>query len=193
MSGITGYGQDSNQIRDQYLTLLITQMQNQNPMDPMSNDQMASQLAALAQLEQVEDMNDKFSKVLSATQMEQASQMIGDKVVYRPEGAETDLTGTVKGAKVKEGEVFLNVGGHEVRIEDILGLGASGTNSVVASDLSQAASLIGKEISFQTLGEDGGVMSIQETVRSVEFKGGRVLLNAGQFVVEPDMVTGINE
>ncbi len=193
MSGITGYGQDSNQIRDQYLTLLITQMQNQNPMDPMSNDQMASQLAALAQLEQVEDMNDKFSKVLSATQMEQASQMIGDKVVYRPEGVETDLTGTVKGAKVREGEVFLNVGGHEVRIEDILGLGASGTQSVVASDLSQAASLIGKEISFQTLGEDGGVMSIQETVRSVEFKDGRVLLNAGQFVVEPDMVTGINE
>jgi flagellar basal-body rod modification protein FlgD len=193
MSGITGYGQNSNQIRDQYLTLLITQMQNQNPMDPMSNDQMASQLAALSQLEQVEDMNDKFDKVLSATQMEQASQLIGDSVVYRPDGAEADMTGTVKGAQVKDGEVYLNVSGHEVKIEDILGLGAAGTHSVVASDLSQAAALIGKEISFQAAGEEGGLMNIQESVRSVEFKDGRILLNAGAFVVEPHMVTGINE
>jgi len=47
MSQVSGYGQNSGEIRDTYLKLLITQLQNQNPLDPMDNSEMASQLAQL--------------------------------------------------------------------------------------------------------------------------------------------------
>lgn len=193
MSQVNGYAQGSSEIRDQYLTLLITQLQNQNPMDPMSNDQMASQLAQLSQLEQIEEMNGKFDKVLLATQMNEASSLIGDRVTYRPEGAEEAAMGTVKGAEVKDGEVYLNVGGQEIKLEEILGVGSTGVQDMLASDLSQAASLIGKRINFMVQGADGNVVNTEADVRSVEFSDGKILLNAGDWVVEPHMVTGIIE
>ncbi len=39
--------------KDQFLKLLIAQMQNQDPMSPMQGDQMAAQLAQFSSLEQL--------------------------------------------------------------------------------------------------------------------------------------------
>ena len=64
---------------------------------------------------------------------------------------------------------------------------------MLASDLSQAASLIGKRINFSVEGLDGNVVNTEAEVRSVEFSDGKILLNAGDWVVEPHMVTGIIE
>ncbi len=61
-------GMSSKDIRGDYMMLLVAQLQHQNPLEPMSNDQMASQMAQLAQLEQLEHMNSTFDEVLVAEQ-----------------------------------------------------------------------------------------------------------------------------
>ena len=43
--------------KDQFLKLLIAQLQNQDPMNPMQGDQMASQLAQFSSLEQLQQIN----------------------------------------------------------------------------------------------------------------------------------------
>jgi len=43
--------------KDQFMKLLIAQMQNQDPMNPMQGDQMAAQLAQFSTLEQMQQMN----------------------------------------------------------------------------------------------------------------------------------------
>ena len=48
-----------------FMTLLITQMQNQNPLDPMSNQEMAAQLAQFAQLERMEEMSGNIEEMNS--------------------------------------------------------------------------------------------------------------------------------
>ncbi len=48
-----------------FMQLLITQMQNQNPLEPMSNEAMAAQLAQFSQLELTEEMNGSISSMNS--------------------------------------------------------------------------------------------------------------------------------
>lgn len=52
---------------DRFLKLLLTQLQNQNPMDPMKPEQFASQLAQFSQLEQQVTTNTKLDSLISAS------------------------------------------------------------------------------------------------------------------------------
>ena len=63
----------SSQIQMDYMNLLIVQLQNQNPLEPLDNNQMATQLAQLSQLQQLESMN----KNLQALNEAYAAQLQG--------------------------------------------------------------------------------------------------------------------
>jgi len=84
---MTALGQTSNEIQTNYMNLLITQLRNQNPLEPMDNNEMASQLAQLSQLEQMQNMNSTFAKVLASQQFGQANSLIGREVAYMPPNA----------------------------------------------------------------------------------------------------------
>lgn len=47
--------------RDQFLQLLVTQLKNQDPLNPMENDRFAVDLAVFSQLEQLMSINQKMS------------------------------------------------------------------------------------------------------------------------------------
>ena len=63
----------ASNIQMDYMKLLVTQLQNQNPLEPMDNNQMASQLAQFSQLQQLESMNSNFANVLSTTERNYAN------------------------------------------------------------------------------------------------------------------------
>lgn len=46
--------------KNEFLNLLVTQLKNQDPLDPMKNDQFAVNLAQFSQLEQLVSINDKI-------------------------------------------------------------------------------------------------------------------------------------
>lgn len=60
-----------------FLTMMTTQMQNQDPTDPMSSDQMAVQLATFSGVEQQTQTNDLMTQLLAATNSQAMSQMAG--------------------------------------------------------------------------------------------------------------------
>ncbi|MFA6132760.1 MAG: flagellar hook capping FlgD N-terminal domain-containing protein [Phycisphaerae bacterium] len=122
MSTISSTGSTATEQRDQYLKLLITQLQNQNPMDPMDNNQMASQLAQLSQLELTESMNSTFDKVLASTQVNQATAMIGKQVSWLPSGETTVVSGAVDGVDLSGSTVRLKVGNNLVDPDVILSI-----------------------------------------------------------------------
>ena len=63
-----------------YMNLLVTQMQNQNPLEPMSNEDMTAQLAQFSSLEQLENLNQSFDEVLENSQRSFANAMLGKQV-----------------------------------------------------------------------------------------------------------------
>ncbi|HMO18559.1 MAG TPA: flagellar hook capping FlgD N-terminal domain-containing protein [Oligoflexia bacterium] len=53
-------GKSSTISQNEFLTLLVTQLQNQDPLNPMENEEFAVQLATFSQLEQLVQINEKM-------------------------------------------------------------------------------------------------------------------------------------
>ncbi len=83
----------ASSIQMDYMKLLVTQLQNQNPLEPMNNEQMASQLAQFSQLSQLESMNSSFAEVLATTNRSYANSLLGKNVTFY---AENDVTGELE-------------------------------------------------------------------------------------------------
>ena len=89
----------ASDIQMDYMKLLITQLQNQNPLEPLDNSEMASQLAQFSQLQQLESMNANFSDILVTTERTYAASLIGKEISFLIEPETSDfeeMRGTVK-------------------------------------------------------------------------------------------------
>src|ERR1051326_8816483 len=60
-----------------FLTLLTTQLQNQNPLDPLDTNQFTQQLVQFAGVEQQLKTNDSLSQLVTRQQTTQATQALG--------------------------------------------------------------------------------------------------------------------
>jgi flagellar basal-body rod modification protein FlgD len=114
----------SSKIQMDYMKLLVTQLQNQNPLDPLDNNEMASQLAQFSQLQQLESMNKSFANVLATTKLTYANSLIGKEVSFITE-TETGTTDTTSGIVEQvynnvDGEIFLRVGEYMFGLEDVI-------------------------------------------------------------------------
>src|SRR5499427_6671843 len=73
-------GIDANTIAGNFqtfLTLLTTQLQNQNPLDPLDTNQFTQQLVQFASVEQQLKTNDELTTLVSLQQTTQATQALG--------------------------------------------------------------------------------------------------------------------
>jgi flagellar basal-body rod modification protein FlgD len=74
----------TKEAQDRFITLLVTQMRNQDPLNPMDNAQVTSQLAQLSTVTGIEKLNDTVASLNNsyiASQSMQAAGMIGRAVV----------------------------------------------------------------------------------------------------------------
>lgn len=74
----------SADLRDNFMTLLITQLQNQDPLNPMENSEMTSQLAQINTVSGIEKLNETLSGITSqidAGHTLQATGLIGQGVL----------------------------------------------------------------------------------------------------------------
>ena len=120
-------------IKTDYLNLLITQMRNQNPLEPLNNNEMATQLAMFSQLEQLENqsgqmqvMNSSFDSVLSTVQRSQAASLIGKEVTFLVQDEEDPAprmdTGRVEGVTMINGQPMLSIGDYYLGLDGVLGI-----------------------------------------------------------------------
>ena len=89
LSNINGGGAtlsqgDSDELRQSFLTLLITQLENQDPLNPLENAEMTSQLAQINTVSGIEELNKTLQGItqqMDAGKMLQASGLIGNAVL----------------------------------------------------------------------------------------------------------------
>jgi flagellar basal-body rod modification protein FlgD len=93
----------ASDIQTDYMKLLVVQLQNQNPLEPLSNNEMASQLAQLSQLGQIEKLNNSFATVMANTQRSYANSLIDRNVTFF---AENGVTGELEKQTGKVSSVF---------------------------------------------------------------------------------------
>lgn len=74
----------SADLRNNFMTLLLTQLQNQDPLKPLENHEMTSQLAQINTVSGIEELNETLQGLTSqmnANQALQASSLIGQGVM----------------------------------------------------------------------------------------------------------------
>jgi len=113
--------------KDAFMALLVSQLQNQDPMNPQSNEDFIAQLAEFSSLEQMQNLNDAFlglavlqqSNALMS-QLTEGSTLIGQSVSFSdPETGEIQQ-GTVDSVKIEDGIAILNVGGLDVPLMNVV-------------------------------------------------------------------------
>lgn len=75
---------DTSASQDRFLKLLVAQLNNQDPMNPMDNAQMTTQLAQINTVSGIEKLNQTVTSMVnqfSAMQMLQGSNLVGHEVV----------------------------------------------------------------------------------------------------------------
>jgi len=110
---------------DRFLKLLVAQLNNQDPMNPMDNAQMTSQMAQINTVTSVQQVNDtlrSLSTQLSSLQLLQGSSLVGHDVLV--EGS----TLALKDGKTS-GAIDLDTKADSVRI-DILSAGGQVVDSI---------------------------------------------------------------
>ncbi|MEA3393095.1 MAG: flagellar hook capping FlgD N-terminal domain-containing protein [Pseudomonadota bacterium] len=82
----TGSGtvSDATAAQDRFLKLLVAQLNNQDPMNPMDNAQMTSQMAQINTVTGINKLNETMSNMVSqllSTQILQSASMVGHNVL----------------------------------------------------------------------------------------------------------------
>lgn len=86
--------------KNEFLELMIAQLENQNPLEPQDNGAFISQLAefsALEEMQQISSTVDSFSDKFQSSQALQASAMVGRNVLVPGSESPMSVDGTISG------------------------------------------------------------------------------------------------
>jgi flagellar basal-body rod modification protein FlgD len=120
---------DAAAMQDRFMKLLVAQLKNQDPMNPMDNAQMTSQMAQIntvSGLQQVNDTLKNMATQFSSMQMMQGSSLVGHEILTQSNtltsssgvaGGAIDLSGKADSVKIE----ILSPGG---QVLDTLDVGA---------------------------------------------------------------------
>mgnify|MGYP001049808284 CR=1 FL=1 len=165
--------------KDDFLKILITQLQNQDPTSPMDDKEFIAQMAQFSSLEQMQNLNTSMTNLISLqTQSNLISygQFIGQEVNWSK--IETDNAGnstvTSGNGKVnsiaytEDSVVFTLEDGTKVTPANI----SSMSTNLSENNLVLASQLIGKTVSYLNQNEE----EVNSKVQSVSLKNGQIQL-----------------
>jgi flagellar basal-body rod modification protein FlgD len=104
---------------------MVTQLQNQDPLNPASSNDLLQQTAALSQVEGINQLNTSISQLLSSQQLTQAASLIGKDVTYQATGSNTKQSGTVSAVSMVNGQAQVTVGSATVPLSQVQGVTAA--------------------------------------------------------------------
>ena len=103
----------------QFMQLLVAQLQNQDPMDPVSQEDTIAQLAQFSTLEGVEKLNANFSSFMKLQQLTSGSDLVGKTVEWvDKDGAHQQ--GQVESISVQDGVLQVKIGDKQIPLENVV-------------------------------------------------------------------------
>lgn len=98
--------------KDDFLQLLVTQLQHQDPLAPMEDKEFIAQMAQFTSLEQMKNMN-------NAVQITQATSYIGKQVSWA-DSQGTEQTGIVTAIRIVNSEPKVMIGEESIELKKIM-------------------------------------------------------------------------
>lgn len=106
--------------QEDFLKLLATQFQSQDPMKPMEDTAFIANMAQFSSLEQTSLMTTQLKQLLAMQDVSAANSYIGRQVTLQTDKEGNTLTGTVEGVEMVDGEPRLVLGDKTYPISSVL-------------------------------------------------------------------------
>ncbi len=110
--------------KDEFMKMLVAQMQNQDPTKPMDNSAMTAQLAQFSALEQMENLNARFEGLQQSTTAALSLMNSGSQVELLLGNGAT-VSGTLQKVQWLDGETQFVVDGQAYSSGDVTSLQAA--------------------------------------------------------------------
>ncbi len=135
-------GAGSRNTEDMFLNLLVAQLSNQNPLEPLENDSLIQQMSAFATVEQIEQLSSKMTNLIAIEEIvagqnafTQSASLVGKVVEYTDEETGETRTGLVRSVHLNGDGLLLDVDGAQVPMNLVTGIiGDAGQGDGAADD-----------------------------------------------------------
>lgn len=100
----------NNMGKDEFMQILVAQLQNQDPLSPMENEDFVAQMAQFSTLEQIQSMNEISS-------FAHATALVGKRIyseITDSNGIRKEVSGLVERAMTIGGVPHIQVNGHYI-------------------------------------------------------------------------------
>jgi len=173
--------------KDDFLQLLITQLQHQDPMNPSSDQEFIAQIAQFSSLEQMKNMN-------SSVQQQQGFAMMGKYIsaVVTDEvtGSQRAVSGEVTSVKMFDGIVKLMVGEDEVDINGVAQVADTSEGVGGQGDITKYNTLIGLMGTSSVSDKDGKTTDIEGIVSKIDKRTSGIYATLDEVNLEPVLDKG---
>ena len=119
-----------------FMKLMIEQLKNQDPLNPLDSSEFTVQLAQINSLEQLITLNETMDRYFSTGRLAEATTLIGRAV----EGFDANgvyVSGEVESVEMIEGEPLLHVGDQLLLLEQVVVVEAAEDGSSAGEETSQ--------------------------------------------------------
>jgi flagellar basal-body rod modification protein FlgD len=111
-SSAVGKTKDTATHQSNFMTLLVAQLRNQDPLNPTTNEDFIAQLAQLESLDETKKISTSLSTMVSSQDFSSASTLIGKNVsgvTNDAAGNSVSFNGTISSVSQESGNVKLKV------------------------------------------------------------------------------------
>lgn len=167
--------------KDDFLKILMVQLQNQDPMNPMQDKDFIAQMATFSSLEQMTNMNQTMQQFVNSqiqSQLIDYTQFVGKQITWHKSTPSDDPNGqpTIsQGSGIVTGVRFVD-NAPKFILDDGTQLDAANISQVNAqskdNSLVQASYLIGKKVTWL----DDQNQEVTAIVKSAALKNGEIIL-----------------
>ena len=127
-SGTAAVNPSSQLGKDDFLKLLVAQLQNQDPTNPTDSSTWMAQLAQYSSLEQETNVAGSVGKLVASSSVTQGVELIGKRLTWTRNDGTTGV-GVVDGMTLQGGQPVLDVNGEGVTIDAITSVAAAPASS----------------------------------------------------------------
>ena len=173
---------------EEFLDMMIAELQNQDPLNPMDNQQIVEQIGQIREILSNDRLTETLDSVFLGQNLATAGSMIGDWIVHLADDDTVRVAGQVDRVAIEEGIPKIYVGDQAVELKNISLI----QSEMEGQQLALAMALIGMKIRAMT---DGTLQELSREVTGwvdrVSMHNNQIKLHIGDDTIDPENVLKI--
>ncbi len=124
--------------KNSFLQLMVTQLKNQNPLQPQDSSQFLNQLAQFTTMEQMMNIETTDTQMLNVNQLAFEHGLLGQTVSVADASGQS-ITGQVTGVLLNSGNPQIVIGGTAYSLSSMTGMGNTTTSNTTVAPSTQSS------------------------------------------------------